>query len=544
MTSVSPTIPSGSPLRLVSFGILLVPVVLFYGVLAHHLVNFPRDDDLFSIVPFLNQWTETVSWSERLNQIAAQYYSHRIILTKCVAVLVQYVAGHCDFIVLQLMGWAAWLGIAALLLRSSEHARSSPLVALPVMFVLMQPQGATNFLIAMQAIQNLGVIFLSFAALFFVVRPGRGPCFLAITFALLASLTSVNGLLVFPVAVLVLAVQNFRVRCVVFAALGLVTWALFFLNYTNSSAPFDFTVFLHHAAIMAGAPLMFGTLGFNFATGAGIMILLAAGGAIFISIRHQRTGPLGAFLLFVVLSVAMAARGRIGWGPEYMEQDRYRVYGLLALALVYLIVLAWLPANHQRKFAITSICAGGFFCLLSYASYLPRVTTASRLTEAMPMNRQLERSYATCTSENWDEALKNTSNAIQRDVIQNPKLLSATDLAFLARLDFSPSGNESHFFSQANEAFCGYTLSPSDGEALPVPAFTIMLHEGRPLLLPVNNLRTTLWDLPKKWSFYSDRFQLILPERLYRRGFHHLIGIARDQENNLTVIWRSHVILP
>jgi hypothetical protein len=249
-------------------------------------------------------------------------------------------------------------------------------------------------------------------------------------------------------------------------------------------------------------------------------------------------------LWFVALSIAMAARGRIGWGAAYMNQDRYRVYGIIALALVYLLLLERVPARGHHWTSVAAGVAAGLFCLLSYAGYLPAVTMQMRWTQAMPMNRQLEQEFLKATPGLWDEANRNWLEATARGDIHPPELLSAADIAFLRALGSRSTRSGPQFTSEVSSALCGYGIKPTTDAACPPPELAVILYDGRPLLLPVDNLRTTIWELFSQRSFYSDRFRLILPESLYRAGSHGLIGLSRDSTGNLFVLWQGIVSLP
>ena len=48
----------------------------------------------------------------------------------------------------------------------------------------------------------------------------------------------------------------------------------------------------------------------------------------------------------------------------------------------------------------------------------------------------------------------------------------------------------------------------------------------------------------QRGSFYSDRFELILPKPLMEPGLHWLYGLTRESSGTLIVVWRSQVALP
>jgi hypothetical protein len=248
--------------------------------------------------------------------------------------------------------------------------------------------------------------------------------------------------------------------------------------------------------------------------------------------------------LFVALSIAMAARGRIGWGPTYMDQDRYHIYGLLVLALLYLLLLDLVPETRQRLAGSAAVFAAALFSLLSYASYLPGVTTHRRWTEATLMDHQLGRDFFKTTPDLWEEASRNWHTVTSRGLVLPPAMLSRGDLAFIAALDSAPPAAATTFSAEASDALCGYGLTASPGARIAPPEFAVILDEGRPLVLPVDVLRSPIWEIPRRLSFYGDRFQIILPQLLYRRGAHPLYGLRHGPGGNLAVQWRGAIVLP
>jgi hypothetical protein len=524
--------------------VLALPVALFYFLVARHAMDLPRGDDFISIVPFLNRWTDAASPGERFDLLFAQYNSHRIVLTRCAAALTLSFGGYFNFIWLQILGWIAWLGTAILVLGASPRVRAQPLLGLPVLLILMQPQGETNFFIAMQAVGNLGVLFLSFGALALLSARRWSGLVLALALAVLAPLASVNGLFVFPVAVAGLALKRQRGSSVWFLFVGALSWTLFFVGYSHPQTPFRTVEFLHNAAIMVGATVKFGTLGFGFATAAGGAILFLAAVVLLTAGFRQRISSVALLLLFICLSVAMAARGRIGWGPNYMDQDRYRVYGLLMISLIYLMLLEGIPGLRRRCAALSATCAAAFFCLISYASYLPNVTTQHNWTEATAINRQLGYSFFNITPSEWPVSLVEWQIATTRGLVHPPTPLSSRDLTLIASLSDDDSSTDLSFDARATSALYGFALAPTHGQHPGRPEFAVMLHQGRPLALPITVWRSTFREIPRRLSFYSDGFEITLPEPLYEPGPHSLYGLARNPGGELNVLWRARVELP
>lgn len=72
-----------------------------------------------------------------------------VLLTCATTAGALFFVGYCNFNWLQIVGWCAWLGVAAMILRAAPCGRPASFLSVPAVFSLMQPQEAANFLIAL-----------------------------------------------------------------------------------------------------------------------------------------------------------------------------------------------------------------------------------------------------------------------------------------------------------------------------------------------------------------------------------------------------------
>ncbi len=533
-----------SPRLLAGVALALAPAAAYLLVVFRHAQNIPRGDDYYSILRFLSDWIASPTAGTKLTLLFEQYFSHRIVLTKLAALASFWFTGEAGFIALQALGWGSWLALAVWLAFSVPAVRRAPWRALPLFLLLMHPQGFTNFHTAMQGPQNLGVVLLAFATFALADRPGRASFIAAVLLAVTAAGTSVNGLLVFPVAVAGCAWARQTRRALLLAGFGTLTWAFFFTGYEWPKATFGAGNFLACLAAMAGGFSSFARLPLELAITVGSVVILAAGLAVAWAGRRRLLPAHTQFLAFVLLSLAMTARGRLDSGPAYMLQDRYRLYGLLAVGVVYLLAVASAPPQpqSQRRLTLAATFAAGAICFLSYATFYAPLVASARWGEATALNRQLGTVFLQSDHSAWQESAAQLLRAEQTGVYRLPVLFPPTDLAVIRGLPARAPGNSPPASAHGNAAVSGYVIEGPAGN--PAPQWSVLMVDTRPVILPRTYWRARLADLPAQWSLLSPRLLFLAPGEVCPPGVHPLHGLARDAQGRLAVTSSVSVAIP
>ena len=193
----------------------------------------------------------------------------------------------------------------------------------------------------------LGVVW----ALVFLARGSAGGLAAAVLGGATASYSIANGLLVWPVGLLLLLVQGARrSRVAAWTVASVVMTSLYFYHFQKPGGmppPAHDLAGLYRLASFAvatlGAPLGAGSMDWSRAAGLAVIVAVVA-----VAWRWRRQGrpamreealP-GALILFSLLSCAMIAYGRASSGVPPLE-SRYIAYSSLALIGVYLILGLW-----------------------------------------------------------------------------------------------------------------------------------------------------------------------------------------------------------
>jgi hypothetical protein len=231
----------------------------------------------------------------------------------------------------------------------------------------------------------------------------------------------------------------------------------------------------------------------------------------------------------------MAALARLGWGDEYMVQDRYRIYGLLLVATLYLTALAWLPRGH-RLFAGLATAVAAAFCVISYAHTLASVESGRRWQQVTRLNAQLGESFPHTAADSFAVATAALTRARDDGVFALAPLVSAADLAQLRTLTAARTGPALTLESRPNDALIGHYLTPTTRDAdQPVPAFALATQSNRLLALPIIFPRPTLLQTLRHGWFVGRNYAVALPTAAGLHGAFTLHLISRTPDDRLIV---------
>ena len=361
--------PGGLPLLL---GILLLPVVAAYAIMARFSMNIPLIDDYPTIMDFATRYEALPTAGARLHYILAdQYTEYKLVFIHFFTAAQLGVVHHLSFTFTFWLGQLCLIGMLALFWKSyftGEHdVYRRLLLFLPMAFLLF----AINYGEALDwvacCIGYLMTILLSLLSLYLLTQQdARGWRFPAAWLAaLLAFSIAANALLLLPLGLLVLLVRRAYVKALVWCLwlpLSLVPYyihyvpemhsgsgsrgliPIFFVSFVGAASP------LHKAAI----PL-------------GILILCVY--SVALRTGFYRTHPAAMLMVTWLLgSASLAAVGRGRTGLEFSTVSRYKIYSDLFLIFCYgylahrIANSKFNPATQRRLFAGALACAV-LFCI-------------------------------------------------------------------------------------------------------------------------------------------------------------------------------------
>lgn len=526
---------------------LAVPTAAYFTFLASQTENVPLGDDFVTLLPFLSSWHDTNSFAAKLALLWEQCFSHRIVGPRLASLLVYAVHGDLQFVWIKAIGWFGWFALLVSLVFSTRRLSHSPILGLSVALLLMQPQGVTNMLVAVQAIQYVGALLFAYWALHLCIGQSRVKFSAAILLAVGAMMSSANGLMAFPVAALLLWIRGQRKRALAFGLVGAGAWTVFFAGYHLDTHSISATEFIANVAVMLGGAAAMERYGIQVAVLAGGAIGIAAIWAV-TRRRHWTVAPVtSAFLLYLLLSVAMAARARGGWTVSYMLQDRYRIFGILCAVLVVLVFTVTTNSPNRRIWTGAFFVLSAAFCAGSYIVAYPKVLLVGQQSRATAMNRQFGSFYLLPGGKNtWEAAAENTIRAEEAGIYRSPKLLSEADVRFIGGLRNRSVDNGVRFTAERSEGDQGYVLRPDPvvDEGIQPSEIVVANFPDGPRVLAVGRIRLPLPQIINHGQVLSNHFVCIVPFAIYRSGPILIHGLNRDARETLQVAWSATAECP
>lgn len=362
----------GGPLRLLAWALVILPAAILLAYVALYAVNGPDWDHL----PFAEIFDRWNRGQFTLEYLFRQHNEHRIAAVRLVVLALGSLTrwNNRPEVVAH---WALMCATSVILFRAFRRdaglGGAWALIAFaPMAWLLASPR-------SYEALFGIGfphyMSILGFAGALSILVFGR-PTFAAlsgaIACALLASFSLANGLLAWPIGLLVLLCHR-RVdppretswgRAIAWTIAGAITYAAYFHGYVdpgNHTSP-------HYLIEHPGAALVH-FLGANGSSlgpdttsapvfGAVLLILeaIALLGALDAWWRRRVRPPMGVWLIVtVVISCAMITMNRAGFGLIQALESRYTALTVLAPIGVYWCMVARRDLSRAARVLITPV---------------------------------------------------------------------------------------------------------------------------------------------------------------------------------------------
>ena len=350
--------------RLLTVAVLLIPVAAYFWLIHHFALN----------VVFYDQFSDVrVIAHPTLGGLWAQHSDHRIFFPNLVVLLLAHTT-HLNIVAEEYLS-ASMLVASTVLIGLAHHRRAleTPWFAyIPLVLLLFSFVQDGNTLWGFQLAWYMVLLSLA-GCIYLLDRPNLiGPVFAAaVIIAVVGSFSSLQGLLIWPVGVL-LNFQRRRSRALQFSWISsaVVTTAIYFYNFSYSKGgnasgafllthlPSDLKVFFGaignifggqvidvYGAHVPGSP----NLGSGGTIALGVVVFVIAAVTLVVYVRRDESsaGPVGvALVVFGLLFAASVTTSRAQHGAGV---SRYTTFDLLILAGCYLAMLAkprrsWIPA--------------------------------------------------------------------------------------------------------------------------------------------------------------------------------------------------------
>lgn len=397
-------------------GALLVLPILFFGMIwQHYAVNVPKWDD-HALRNFLFSFDQESTLTGKVYQLFRQHNEHRIVFDRLVSLADYQLFRRLNYVHLMLVGNLSlvgllWVFTAALRRSRPDFSGQSLVYAVPIAWLLFNLSQWENMFWGMAALQNFSVVLWVVAAFYFLSYTTNWR--LAFVAGILATITSGNGLMVWPLGfmILLLRLPDYTNKGNSLKFGPLIGWLsgaaiVVALYFTGFEKP-DGVKYTRPGALELGKG-WFAVIGaaaealpvnppLRLCIFLGGLMALVFAGSIGWSLLRNRLALVDRFrrllapkttlnklpyalpsitvffwscAAFVLGTSAVVAWARTGAGVDLLITSRYKMYSLTGLALLYLYGVAMLPKQTLRWLLIGGVVSSVFFAVLSYFSFL------------------------------------------------------------------------------------------------------------------------------------------------------------------------------
>ncbi|GAB2542300.1 hypothetical protein [Spirosoma aerophilum] len=405
--------------RSVAWLLLALPILIFGLLWYRYAINIPKWDD-HALRAFLYYFDQEPTLTGKFYQLFRQHNEHRIVYDRIVTAIDYRLAGTLNYVHLMLVGNLSLVGLLAVFMSALRYSRQDlsaiqcVFYSIPVAWLLFNLSQWENMYWGMAALQNFSVVLWVIAAFYFLSYTRHWK--LAFVAGVLATLTSGNGMMVWPLGAMILVIRwpayfSRNHKHAYYPLLGWVIGAvvvvgLYFTGFEKPEGvkyvkPGVIDLTKGWLAVMgASAEAIPGNFPLrNSMLLGGLMVLLTLGISgwglftnrlLLLKLFRRLTAPKANSLAadqvvpsltlffwscaaFILGTAAVVAWARTGAGIDLLITSRYKMYSLTGLALLYIVVTANLPRQIVGWWAAGSLIASVMFAGLSYFAFLDEV---------------------------------------------------------------------------------------------------------------------------------------------------------------------------
>jgi hypothetical protein len=376
-------------------------------------VSIPKWDD-HALRAFLYYSDQETTFVGKIYQLFKQHNEHRIVYDRIVTLLDYKLFGKLNYVHLMLIGNLSLVGLLAVFVAVLRRAGLTVFHALPVALLLFNLSQWENMFWGMASLQNFSVVLWVVAA--FYLLSYTHWWLLAFVAGVLATLTSGNGLMVWPVGFVLLALRlliypasrsQSPYRPLVGWLLGAaVVMGLYFTGFQKPGGiayvrpgivdlvkgwfavvgaaaevlPFGNPL---RSSMVSGALLvlaMLALVGWSLLENRFILAQLVRG-----LVKSRTTSspfsraipPITLFFWgcagFLLGTAAVVAWARTGFGFDLLITSRYKMYSLMSLVLLYMYGMITIPTQFTRGWLSIAVAGSLAFAVLSYYAFLDEI---------------------------------------------------------------------------------------------------------------------------------------------------------------------------
>ena len=380
-------LPTGTVNRLI-LGIILLLAAIFYIAIYRYAINVPVVDDLLYIDSIRRITMPGTSFADIMRVLVEQHNDHRILLSRLVVLADYWVEGQVNYRTLTIVGSLSVAGLMWQLYLVFRQANLSVWLVLPVALLLFQPSYQEDVWGVLCLLQHTMTLFLTVIVFRLIIRPETSAQAGALALGGLVLYSNSNGLFMWAAVVVLLALMRCWRWAVAWVATGAVLIGLYFnVNYTFISKNSLGTVTEHPGWIVksvlsavGGAayfdgrkwlllPMLWVVMGLGAAV---LLVIITSWVRVLFWPKKPVYTPLVPFLgIAFVLACSTGASALTRSDGGLMVPDRYQVFAVLYLIVVYGLLLLQAPKRWKMVVGLTAIGFTGWLWLNAWLYYGP-----------------------------------------------------------------------------------------------------------------------------------------------------------------------------
>lgn len=349
-------------------------VAWYFYYVAHYSVDIPYLDDYDAILDYLLKFREATG-GEKLRSIFLPHNEHIISMTRLVSWVDYGLTGQINIAALVLLGNGLLLLPLGLLYRTFAASHRYPAYYfLLVVLIFLNPQYSVTSLWAMALWSNIWVLVPVAFSAWLLTSPRRW--YWAIPLAMVATFSNGNGLMIWPIGLLILLLERRPfLQWTIWGGLGVITCGSYFYLMRQQPSeglfllsnlpllPFNVLAFLGSYAALIG-----GKAGQIIAiiVGAGVITMAWITTKKYLKTHEQTDLLLLSLLAFVTLTALAVGLFRAEKGMSIVIGGRYRQYSSLAVAVALLMAFRHLPFHLPRWGRVSIWGLVGLVTVLSF----------------------------------------------------------------------------------------------------------------------------------------------------------------------------------
>ena len=334
-------------LNLIAYLILSSVVLHYFYLIYKYSINFPYFDDYYAILNFLNKWVLIPEINDRITLLFSQWNEHRIVFARIVTLSEYVLLGQVNFRLLILFGNSALIVILIYVYKSFllKH-KVSLLYLIPVSLLLFNFRYYEISFWAMATLSSLWVLSFAIMSFYFLFKENNYSIYLSMFFAVIATFTIANGMMVFFAGAFVLILNKgfLKQKKILWFLFGVTLMLFYFHDYVKPDQhpniikpllndPLSFILYI------------FGFLGNAFSSNLKHAIPIGVILSFFILYitykKYYKENPvLYSIIIFIVITSVLAALTRLEFGLRSSLSSRYTIYSTLLTVCCYLAFIS------------------------------------------------------------------------------------------------------------------------------------------------------------------------------------------------------------